>query len=316
MAIPIAIPPGCPMASSAAVHLSMSRCTWAAISSPNPARLYWGDLVVRGTYVTLAQAEMIAASLSNRDRAILHDLARVRVLTGEQLTRLHFSELAPESRERTRRRVLARLAAQQLVATLERTVGGARAGSSGLIFSLGIAAQRVLALLDSDGYISGPPSRVRAPVTPGRLFLAHTLAVSSMYVALRERERAGELTVTEFATESAAWWPDGRGGVIKPDAYVQLRAGTVVDSYWAEVDRATESLPTLKRKLIVYADFARTGQLGPDDVVPRVLLTVPHDRRLADVRDLVAGLQAPGPELILPTLHGSAAGAMIDILRG
>ena len=225
---------------------------------------------MRSAYITAAQAETIAATLSPRDQAILFDLARVRVLSGAQLTRLHFAELAPESRERTRRRVLARLAKLQLVATLERSIGGARSGSAGHIYSLGIAAQRVLPLLGSDAYMDKPPSRTRAPETPGSLFLAHALAVAELYVQLREHERADELTVWQFAAESAAWWPDGRGGVIKPDAYARLRRGDVEDCWWIEVDRATESLPTLKRKLAAYTDFARTGQLGPDDVMPRV----------------------------------------------
>jgi hypothetical protein len=204
----------------------------------------------------------------------------------------------------------------QLVATLERTIGGARAGSAGHVYSLGVAAQRVLPLLGGDGCIDESPGRTRAPATPGSLFLAHALDVAAIYVELRELESAGDLTLMQFDVEGAAWWPDGRGGVVKPDAYVQLRAGAIVDSYWAEIDRATESLPTLRRKLSVYTDVARTGQLGPDGVVPRVLVTVPHDRRLAAVRDLVAALPAPGPELILSVLHGRAAPIMIDILRG
>ena len=271
---------------------------------------------MRSAYITAAHAEAVATALSLRDQAILHDLARVRVLSGAQLTRLHFATLAPESRERTRRRVLARLAESQLVTTLGRQIGGTRAGSGGHVYALSIAAHRVLPLLGSTAYTSGPPSRTRAPETPGSLFLGHALAVAELYVQLREHEHTGRLTLAHFATENASWWPDGRGGVIKPDAYVELRSGRVIDSYWAEVDRATESIPTLKRKLTAYADFARTGQLGPDDVVPRVLVTVPHDRRLADVRDLVASLPTPGPELILPTLHDQAVPTMIDILRG
>lgn len=275
-----------------------------------------GDLVLRSTYITLRQAETIAERLSSRDQAILFDLARVRVLTGSQLTRLHFAELAPESRERTRRRVLARLTEAQLVATLERIIGGARAGSAGHVHSLGLAAGRVLLLLGASTYRDGLPSHTRTPATPGSLFLAHALGVSELYVELREHERSSELTLAHFAAENAAWWPDGRSGAIKPDAYARLRRGDVEDCWWIEVDRATESLPTLKRKLAAYADFARTGQLGPDDIVPRVLVSVPHDRRLADVRDLVAGLPVPGAELILPALHDQAASIMIDVLRG
>jgi hypothetical protein len=275
-----------------------------------------GDLSMRNAYITLAQAGAIAERLSPRDQAILFDLARVRVLSGAQLTRLHFATLAPESSERTRRRVLARLTRHQVVAALERTIGGARAGSAGHVYALGIAAQRVLPLLGGDAYTSGQPSRTRAPETPGSLFLAHALAVAELYVQLRKHERGGHLTLAHFATESAAWWPDGRGGVIKPDAYARVRRGDVEDCWWIEVDRATESLPTLKRKLVACTDFARSGQLGPNDVVPRVLLTVPHDQRLANVGDLVADLPAPGPEMILPTLHDQAVPTMIDILRG
>jgi len=56
-----------------------------------------------------AAVEQLVASLSDRDRAILLDLARVRVLSGDHLSRLHFHDQAPGSRERARRRVLARL---------------------------------------------------------------------------------------------------------------------------------------------------------------------------------------------------------------
>jgi hypothetical protein len=159
---------------------------------------------VRSSYVTEAQAEAIAVRLSPRDHAVLFDLARVRALSGEQLTRLHFSELAPESRERTRRRVLARLAEHQLVATLGRTVGGVRAGSVGHVYALSIAAQRVLPLLGSEAYPDGPPIRTRAPATPGSLFLGHTLAIAELYVQLREHERADELTVPQFIAESGS----------------------------------------------------------------------------------------------------------------
>ena len=168
---------------------------------------------MRSAYITVAQAEAIAANLSLRDQAILFDLARVRVLSGAQLTRLHFATLASKSRERTRRRVLARLTEHQLVATLERQIGGARAGSAGHVYALGIAAQRVLPLLGSTAYTSDPPNRTRAPETPGSLFLAHALAVAELYVELREHERSGHLMLVRFATESAAWWPDGRSNV-------------------------------------------------------------------------------------------------------
>jgi protein involved in plasmid replication-relaxation len=255
-------------------------------------------------------------SLGERDVAILRDLARVRVLTGGQLTRLHFNDLSVGNRERARRRVLARLVEHRLVATLEgRTIGGTRAGSSGLIHSLGTAGQRALPQLGADTYTSSPTGRVRAPWTPGSLFLAHSLAIAELMVDLRERERAGDLTLAHFVVESAAWHPDGHGGVIKPDAYVRIHRGEVEDCWWVEVDRATESIPTLRRKLLAYVEFARTGQVGPDEITPRVLVTVPHDHRLAAVRGMINSLPSPAAELIMATLHDQAAELMINILR-
>lgn len=293
------------------------------------------EVIFIKNYVTQDAAEQLAGRLSARDQAILRDLARVRVLTGDQLSRLHFHDLSPGSQDRTRRRVMARLSEHQLTATLDRTIGGVRSGSAGHTYSLGLAGKRVLPLLGPDIHIdrsapsssrstwvgdemgksAKPDGRPRTPTTSGTLFLAHSLAIAELYVVLRQHERAHDLTLTSFAAEPATWYPDGRGGLLKPDAYTRIQHGDIEDCWWIEVDRATESIPTLKRKLLAYVDFARAGQLGPDGIMPRVLVTVPHDHRLTAVRDLVEALPDPAQQLILPTLHDQAAGTMINILR-
>jgi hypothetical protein len=244
-------------------------------------------------HLSRAAVERLCEGLSGRDQAVLHDLARVRVLTGVQLTRLHFTDLSATSRERTRRRVLARLAVRDLVTTLERRIGGARAGSAGLVYALGVAGQHVVQFLAQDD--EQPVKRPRQPWTPGRLFLAHSLAVSELYVRLVEAARSGALELRAYEAVPASWVPDGLGGWLKPDAYVVLGADDVEDSWWVEVDRATESLPTMKRKLRTYLDFVQRGQFGPDGVVPRVLITVPDDKpkRHADIKELFAHLPEP-----------------------
>ena len=255
-------------------------------------------------------------SLSDRDTAVLLDLARVRVLSGGQLTRLHFSDLTPTNRERARRRVLERLVERRWVATLAgRTVGGVRAGSSSLIHTLGTAGQRALPLLGADVCASGPTGRIRAPWTPGSLFLAHSLAIAELYVQLREHERAGDLELGHYVVEHTAWHPDGRGGVIKPDAYVRVHRGEIEDCWWIEVDRATESIPTLRRKLLAYVEFARSGNVGPDGIMPRIMVTLPHDHRLAAARTMIDSLPSPAVELITVTLHDQAVQLMINILQ-
>ncbi|MEX5635783.1 replication-relaxation family protein [Parafrankia sp. FMc2] len=262
-----------------------------------------------------AMVERLVDQLSPRDRAILHDLAKTRVLTGNQFTRLHFQDLSTTSRDRTRRKVLERLASHDLVTPLERTIGGARAGSSGLVFALGVTGQRALPLLDIATDTASLPTRARRPWTPGQSFLKHTLAISELYVQLHEAQAASQLTLVRFAVEAAAWWPDGAGGLIKPDASVCLVSDDVEDSWFLEVDRATESPVTLGRKLRRYVDFARTGQLGPDGVTPRVLLTVPHERRMRDVQQLMARLPPPADQLILPEFFEAATARVVQVLR-
>src|SRR5215470_18611445 len=78
---------------------------------------------VRAEYVA-----RLAAELSERDRTIIKTVKRLRVVTGEQLERLHFTDLAESSRPVMRRRVLTRLVRLRLLVTLERHIGGVRAG--------------------------------------------------------------------------------------------------------------------------------------------------------------------------------------------
>lgn len=267
---------------------------------------------MRERRVTGAAVQRIAAGLSERDRAILADVGRVRVLTGRQVERLHFAELAGRHRDRTRRRVLERLTSLQLLATLERRIGGVRAGSAGLVFALGPAGQRLLDLETSYG-VNG---RVRQPGTPTERFLAHNLVVAELYVTLVETARIGDLVLVDFRAEPGCWWRDSEGEWIKPDAFVVISSGDVEDAYAVEVDQATESVPTLRRKLMVYLNLAATEERGPGGgPLPRVLVTVPDDRRLAVVRELVRSLPEPAGQLLAVTTHERTVGFMAEMLR-
>jgi hypothetical protein len=261
-----------------------------------------------------AVVEQLVDRLGDRDRAIVLGLARLRVLTGQHLTRLHFADLSTATRDRTRRRVLGRLASLGIVTTLERRIGGVRAGSAGLVYALDVAGQRILPLLGAETAVDST-SRARHPWTPGVLFLGHSLAVSELYVQLKEEERAGTFNLAQFRTEAASWHPNGFGGLIKPDASVLLQDAEEEASVWIEVDRATESLPTLRRKLLAYVDFANAGQLGPDDVTPMVLVAVPHERRLLAVSGLIRDLPEPAAKLIQVALFDEATHLLVDTLR-
>jgi hypothetical protein len=263
-----------------------------------------------GRRVTGARVAEIARELSERDRAILADVGRVRVLTGRQVERLHFAGLAPRHRDRTRRRVLERLVGLQLLTPLKRRIGGVRAGSAGLVFALGPAGQRLLEVNHGSG------ARVRRPGTPTPRFMIHNLAVAELYVGLVEASRSGAFSLTDFRAEPACWWRTGEGVWVKPDALVVVASGDVEDSWAIEVDQATESLPTMRRKLTVYLDLAASGERGPDGgVLPRVLVTVPDAGRLEAVREVVASLPEPADELFAVVLEERAVAHVGEVLH-
>jgi len=261
---------------------------------------------------TAARTAQLAEKLSLRDAGMLRDLARLRCLTGIQLERLHFHDLAAPNRNRARNRVLGRLTRLEVVTTLDRRIGGVRRGSDGLVYALDIAGQRVVRLLTGQD-----ESPARRPWTPGLPFLAHTLAVAELYVQLREAERAGQLELTDFRAEPAAWHRTASLGTLKPDAYVQIASPRTEDVWWLEVDLATESRTTLRRKLSLYLLAHQTGTSGPgpDGLLPRVLVTVPTDRRLEVVREVIAELGPPARKLLFACLHAEAIPFMGEALQ-
>jgi hypothetical protein len=224
--------------------------------------------------VTAARVRWLAAHLSDRERAVLGSLRRLRVATSGQLERLHFADVTA----RQARAVLASLVERRLIARLPRVVGGVRAGSAGYVYVLDVAGQRI-----------GPAGgrRVQRPWPVGTPFLAHSLAVSELYVRLMEVERHGRagLRLGEFLTEPACWRSfaaPGAGRVtLKPDAEVTLGLGRFEDRWFIEVDRATESRSTLDRKLGCYVRYWQSGQeQARSGIFPRVLWIVPDSARV------------------------------------
>lgn len=266
----------------------------------------------RPVRVRLAHVEWVRERLGERDWEILATVGRLRLASSTQLERLHFADLLATHRSRTRRRVLARLADWRVLTTLERRIGGVRAGSAGLVFALDTAGQWLASLEAISG---GDELSLRRPAEPSGRLAAHTLGVAELYVRLREAERRGGLTLAAFGTEPACWWPNGLGGWLKPDAHLAVAHQDVTDHWWLEQDQATQSLPTIRRKLTAYLDFVRRGLIGPGGVVPRVLISVPTEARRTAVQRLIEELPPPGSELLRAATHGDTAGLIVNLLR-
>lgn len=268
-----------------------------------------------GTSVRTRHLDWLRDRLSARDWAILLDLDRLRLLSADQLERLHFWALTGRSREVVRGRVLRRLVGWRVIAPLGRRIGGARRGSARTVYALDAAGQR---LVRERLAAEQPTRRVRRPSLAGERFQAHSLAVSELYVTLASdvgMASAG-VTLAAFDAEPAAWWPNGFGGWLKPDAYLRLSVvhssgAGFDDHWWVEVDRATESLPTLQGKLSIYLDFYQRGQLGPNGVMPRVLVSTITEQRRDAVRELVQRLPEPADELFAVAVERDALLALL-----
>jgi len=127
------------------------------------------------------------------------------------------------------------------------------------------------------------------------VWTAHTLAVSDLYVQLREAERAGRVELLAFDAEPACWRRytrlGGAAGVLKPDAFVQLGVDEYEDSFLVEVDLGTEHRGQLIRKHHVYGEYFRSGEeQTKTGVFPGVLWIVPDAQRMALLTDIHRGL--------------------------
>jgi hypothetical protein len=255
-------------------------------------------------YISPSQLISIAEALTPRERAILNTLANVRLASADQLERLHFvSDTA-----RSRRRILLSLTDRGLATRLDRVVGGQRAGSSGFVYGLGDVGQRVLA------QAQGWPRR--RPTEPGAPFRRHCLAITELFVRLTEATRTADAELLEFSAEPLAWRRYlGRGGaraILKPDAFVRIGVGDFIDSWFIEVDLATESPSTLKTKLDAYRAYWATGkESAQHGVHPRTLWLAPDERRAQVIIDCCGRQPSESWQLHQVTLFDGAIGTLI-----
>lgn len=236
--------------------------------------------------VTAAYVERLAAELPARDLAVVETLDRLRVATPRQLQRLHFTSGTKAANARQTWRRLRALTDLRVLTVLERRVGGGSGGSSQAVYALDTAGQRL-------GAACGPAGgrRLRRPWTPGSQFLAHALAVTELYVELREREREGHGTLLDFYAEPGCWrrfiGVGGGAAWLKPDAFVRWGAGDLEHLSFVEVDRATASVPTIvARKLDLFRRYWQTGREQERfGAFPRVVLLTTAEKRRATLAE-------------------------------
>jgi hypothetical protein len=244
---------------------------------------------------------------------MLRDLAAFHFLTTRQLEVLHFAgHPTPATGARLCRRSLARLHRLGVVTHLERRIGGVRAGSASYVWRVGPVGDRLLHM-DTD---SGSRQRRKEP---SERHLTHVLAVADVYVRVVTASRAGHLELMGYEPEPACWrrylGAGGQPEVLKPDLALATAVGDYEDHWFVEVDRATESLPTLLRKCWQYEHYRRSGQeqvQASDGVFPRVVWVLPDQARQAR---LAAGLQQ-ARELPPSLFRLCVTEDLVDVLAG
>ena len=232
--------------------------------------------------MTKAKAVAIAAALGPRQRALIDDVARLGVASANQLRRLRYE---PTGAGRHLAWVdLSSLCETQVLARLDRSIGGVKAGSKGRCFTLGVTGQRIV----------WPDRRKsREPWTPNPAYLRHALGVTELYVQLRTQLADRLLT---YDTEPACWrsysGPGGAPATLKPDAFAVLDLARFEDRYFCEIDNATESGTRIVEKARAYIRYWQSGrEIAASGVFPQVLWVTTTEVR----RDLMVGALARLP---------------------
>lgn len=263
-------------------------------------------------YVTAAKGRELASQLTKRDLAVLHSVVELRFMSGDQLTRWHFMDGDPVGAPRAARRALLRLVRLDVLERLPRVVGGARSGSAGFVYRLGLVGQRVAMEL---GWL--PDRRRRRSRVPGTLFLDHALAVAELHTQLVEGDRAGRFELIELRAEPSCWRSyQGIGAqrlTLKPDSYLRLGLGDFEDSYFIELDNGTEGSRAITRQLKAYTAYHATGvEQASRGVFPKTLWLAPSVRRAEALRRCLAPLAREDRELFAVALQADALDVVGD----
>lgn len=241
------------------------------------------EVIPIGIRVGRNQLEKYSEELTGRDREILSSLKKCKFLLTGQIRRLHIIDASTQkAARRAAARELRKLKDYGLVNTLERRIGGTRAGSGSLIWHLTEAGERFLAMENSEQYTR------RRYLEPSRMFLKHSLAISECYVQLVEIcRRTSGLTLLSVDWEPDCWRPYTQHGKIvslKPDLFVATKSDGYEDRWFVEIDLSTESPSTIIGKCDRYRDYYRSGleqkQFGIFPVVVWLVLDAGRKERL------------------------------------
>jgi len=225
----------------------------------------------------------LAGRLTDRDRQIAEDCFEHRVLTTEQLRRLHFTAA------QVARRRLGKLHQLRVLERFRPTFQLGE-GSSPHHWILGPAGAYVVAAgrgLERDQlpWTRQPPETVAKSAA-----LDHRRDTNEFATRLIQQVRAAGGTVPEWRGERGA--RDLLDGIVIPDSYLILqRPGAPPLHLLLEIDRGTEDHGRLLTKARRYAKAIPRSPIARDHTL--VLMTVPSERRARTVSTALANSPWP-----------------------
>jgi len=238
--------------------------------------------------ISRKRLEELDRQLADKDKCVLRSLQMGRYMVTSQLKRLHYTDHASDlAALRATNRGLLKLQDYGLIASLERRIGGVRAGSGAYVWLLTEAGDRLL-------HMSGNNNKPRKRFfEPSPAFLEHTLAVSESYVQIIEACRKHDMELDKAELEPNCWrtYTDeyGRTAYLKPDLFSVILDGEYEDRFFIEIDLDTEAPSVVMEKCKRYAHYYKTGvEQKQYDVFPLVVWIVPRQSRLESLRRYIA----------------------------
>jgi Replication-relaxation len=267
-----------------------------------------GEQPKRG-YTSARGVKRLRDQLSERDMAIIAQVSDLRLMSSRQIQALHFpasAHVSELSATRTRQRVLMRLIRDGCLSPLARRVGGIRAGSAGLVVAPGPLTGRLLG--------SG---RRRSLYEPTSRFFDHTLAISQLVVDLSLAARRGQIESMKYESEPKCWRTfAGLAGkrLLRPDLFLALGVEDYELLWFCEIDRGSESLPTVLAKCRLYAEYYQTGvEQTKHQVFPRVCWIAPDETRAERLASAIA--KGPFPDRLFVVTTSERAVAVLSSLE-
>jgi len=236
----------------------------------------------------------VAGRLTDRDRQIAEDCFEHRVLTTEQLRRLHFTT------EQVARRRLGKLRQLRVLDSFRPVfqLGEGSSPNHWILDTTGAAVVAAVRGLERDRlpWTRQPPETVANSAT-----LDHRRDTNEFATQLIEAVRAAGGTVPTWHGERGA--RELLGGIVIPDSYLMVeQPGTPPLHLLLEIDRGTED----RRRLLTKA--RRYAKAIPRSALPRanvlVLVVVPSARRARTAAATLA--RGPWPVAVEPWTPGGA----------